>query len=385
VLAHQSSALMGRNRGDFLSGIDSSPAAAAYRREQASDYANLAGVPLAAWRYAVVGPISDNAVRRSAQSRYHAPVLLLHVTLEYELRGIDALPDRHDQYLAFVERGRQARLAGGDVLAAQGTPSWVPPWRFGPLVAARGSASLVLGPPADRAMLPALAHEVDAAAAAVTGVWGADWSQHVAALIPTGEAEFRALGGFPEGGGAPDVSAFATTGGLDARTGRPYGQRLVLDPTQLARLTPVGRGIVLRHEITHLATAADTADITPRWLVEGFAEYVANLGTGQSVPVAAAELHRAVAAGSVPAALPGDGGFASSGAALARAYEASWLACRLIAQRAGQAGLIRFYRRIGTALATRAQAVTAAFRAVLHETQGAFTRQWRTYVKDLSA
>lgn len=28
---------------------------------------------------------------------------------------------------------------------------------------------------------------------------------------------------------------------------------------------------MLRHDITHLAAAADTADITPRWLVEGFA------------------------------------------------------------------------------------------------------------------
>ncbi len=85
-----------------------------------------------------------------------------------------------------------------------------------------------------------------------------------------------------------ETSAAAVTDGIDSGTGRPYGQRLVLDPTPLAALSTVGERIVLTHEITHLATAAATADITPRWLVEGFAEYVANLHTGQPVATAAA-------------------------------------------------------------------------------------------------
>jgi hypothetical protein len=309
--------------------------------------------------------------------------LLLHVTVEYELRGADSSPDRHDQYLTFVNRGGHTVLAGGNALAAQGTASWVPPWHYGPLIAARGSTSLVLGPPADRASLPRLAAELDDAVTAVSAVWGADWSRRVTALIATDSAEFRSLGGVPRGGSAPDVSAFAVTGGVDAGTGRPYGQRLILDPTQLARLTRIGRGIVLRHEVTHLATAADTADITPRWLVEGFAEYVGNLGTGQPVPVAATELRAAIAAGRVPATLPTDTDFTAGGAPLARAYESSWLACRLIARRAGQAGLVRFYRRVGTALAPQAQALASAFRQVLHENEGAFRKQWRSYLKDL--
>jgi hypothetical protein len=235
----------------------------------------------------------------------------------------------------------------------------------------------VLGPPADQAQLPALAAAVDRASGAVTRVWGTGWSQRVAVLIPASAAEFDAL----SGASSTDVSAAAVTDGIDSGTGRPYGQRLVLNPAQLDELTPTGREIVLRHEITHLATAADTADITPRWLVEGFADYIGNLDSGQTTVVAAAELHAAVARGQVPAQLPSDKAFGASGAELARVYEQSWLACRLIAQRFGARALVRFYRAVGTALEPQAPALADAFRSVLHETQAAFTTQWRAYLK----
>ena len=85
-----------------------------------------------------------------------------------------------------------------------------------------------------------------------------------------------------------------------------------------------------------------TDPTTPRWIVEGFAEYVANLGTGQPVPVAAAELRDEVAAGRTPSALPADTAFATTGDRLASVYEQAWLACRLIARAriAGAAGQV---------------------------------------------
>jgi hypothetical protein len=97
--------------------------------------------------------------------------------------------------------------------------------------------------------------------------------------------------------------------------------------------------------------------------------------------VAASELRSAIAHGQVPAQLPSDKAFDAKGAELARVYEQSWLACRLIAQRAGPAGLVRFYRAVGTALEPQADAVAHAFSGVLHETQGAFTTQWLAYLK----
>jgi hypothetical protein len=378
VLAAQAQAIRGHDRAALVATIDPSAAARAFRRKQRAALSNLAAVPLAGWRYGVVGPIHDGAAIRAARARYGAPVLLLHVRLEYRLGGVDTVPDSHDLYDVFTERDGRTYLAGDDALAATGSPSWVAPWQYGPLAIARGRSSLVLGPPADRPRLPGLARAVDAAIGAVSTVWGRGWSRRVAVLIPASAAEFSAL----TGSGVVDVSAAAVTGGIDAASGRPYGQRLVLNPGQLDRLSDVGEGIVLRHEVTHLASAADTSDITPRWLAEGVAEYVANLGTGQPVRVAAGELAAAVAAGSVPTALPGEDAFAGSGAALARAYESAWLACRLIAARVGAAGLVRFYRAVGTALEPAGPALADAFRTVLRESEASFTGQWRRYLED---
>jgi hypothetical protein len=256
--------------------------------------------------------------------------------------------------------------------------SSVGPWHYGRLAAVSGRSSLVLGPAADRAELSALAAATDAAVTAVDRGWGTGWARRVAVLVPSSPAEFEAL----SGAGIADVSAAAVTDGIDSGTGRPYGQRLVLNPEQLPKLTATGLGVVLRHEVTHLATAADTADITPRWLVEGYADYIGNATSGQSLRTAASELRATVAHGVLPGALPGDTAFSSAGSALARVYEQSWLACRLIAVRVGPAGLRRFYRAVGTALEPRAAAVSHAFAAVLHESQAAFTRQWRSYLRE---
>ena len=377
VLAGHAAAVLAHDRAHFLAALDPSAPARAYRAAQAAELTNLAGVPLSHWSYGVVGPVQDATAVHAAAARYEAPALLLHVTLRYALAGVDAVPTGHAQYLTFVAREGHTYLAGDDALAARGSVSWVGPWHYGPLTAARGRAALVLGPPAAAPLLRRLAAETDAAVAAVSQVWTAAWSRRVAVLVPASVAEFRAL----TGSAPADVSAVALTDGIDPGSGRAYGQRLVLDPAHLDALTPTGRGIVLRHEVTHLATAADTADIAPRWLAEGFAEYVGNRTSGQSVPVAAGELRDAVRHGAVPTALPDDGAFAGAGAALARTYEQSWLACRLIAQQAGVAGLVRFYRAVGTALAPRAEALADAFRSVLHESEGVFTGRWRSYLK----
>jgi hypothetical protein len=376
LLASYGSAVREHDRTALLGDLDPGPAAATFREQQRSDYASLARLPLRLWGYRIVGEIHDRAAVTSASERYGAPVRLVHVALSYALRVVDALPSVHDEYLVFVRRGSHTYIAGDDALSSTNEPSWTGPWRYGPLTAVTGARSLVLGRPGTEPVLRALADQVDAVIPAVTRVWGTGWSQRVAVIVPATDAEFTALTGV----GIRDVSAAAVTEGVDPGSGRPYGQRLVLNPAQLNRLAPLGRRIVLTHEITHLASAADTPDITPRWLAEGFADTVANHDTGQSVATAAAELRTAVRAGQVPAALPADEAFAATGPALARVYEQSWLACRLIADRVGLPGLVRFYRAVGTALAPRAEAVAAAFRGVLHETEAQFTARWRAYL-----
>jgi hypothetical protein len=375
VLASYAGAIVAGNQQRLLADLD--PQSSRFRAQQRVDFASLRHIPLRTWHYGIVGVIRDPAANKTAAHRYATPVLLVHVTLFYALRGVDPVPSRHDQYLVFTERDGHTYLAGDDALTGETITSWVGPWRYGPLVAVSGARSLVLGPPGEDAALQRLASEIDTAIASVSSVWGTGWSQRVAAIVPADATTFTAL----TDAGARESSAAAVTDGIDSGTGRPYGQRLAINPAPFAALTPLGRRIVLMHEITHLASAAVTADITPRWLAEGLAEYVANLHSGQSVATAAAELRAQIAKGRLPTTLPSDAAFGASGSVLAAQYEQAWLACRLIATRAGQSGLLRFYRAVGTALAPRAEAVASAFRSVLHETQSAFVGQWRAYLR----
>ena len=157
--------------------------------------------------------------------------------------------------------------------------------------------------------------------------------------------------------------------------GTVLGARIVLNPANLARLDAAGRRLVIGHELTHIASRAVTSDQMPTWLVEGLADYVGNLGSGLPVPATAAELAAEVRAGRVPAALPADAAFAG-GSRLPQAYEQSWLACRLIADRAGQAGLVRFYRAVARAAGTDpATALAVGLRAGAAHRRGRLHRR----------
>lgn len=380
MLAHHARALLAGDAGAFLADVDRGSAAAGFRTRQQQQLDNISGVPLRSWTYSTDAPVRDSKAQQAATTRYGAPAEIVHLTLTYRFVDSDAPPDRHDLWWTFVRIAGRVQIAGDDDLAGSGGVSWRGPWDFGPVVAARAGAGLALGHVSNATALPGLADDAANAVSAVDAVWGTGWARQVVVLAPATDDEFAALTG---GSADVDDSAVAVTGGIDPVKHQPYGQRVVIDPAALGQLSVTGERVVLRHEATHLATAADTAPGTPRWLVEGFAEFVAQRGSGQPVAVAASELRAEVRRGTVPSVLPPDSSFAAGAPARAAAYQQAWLACRLIADRAGTAGLVRLYRDVGTSPAAPAQAVTAAFRSVLHESVAAFTAQWRAYLREL--
>lgn len=378
LLGRHGQAVLTRSTAAFLFDVDPAPPSADFRSRQAEQAAALSVVPLQSWAYAVNAPVTDPSATAAAARRLGAPASIVHVTLTYALQRVDPVPASHDLWWTFVSRRGHVYLAGDTDMANVGGASWRGPWDFGPLVVEHGVASLVLGHPQDAASLSAVAAAVDAAVPVVSRIWGAGWAQRVAAVVPASEAEFAALAG-PAGAFA-DVSAEAVFEAPNVATGAGAAARVLIDPTALDRLSAVGRRIVVQHELTHIAAATATGPASPRWLVEGFAEYVGNLGSGQPVPVAAAELRRDLAHGRPPAALPGDAAFAPGSAGLPQAYQQSWLACRLIAARVGEAGLVRLYRLVGGSEDSEQHAVTAAVQSVLHEPVSGFVAQWRDYL-----
>ena len=170
--------------------------------------------------------------------------------------------------------------------------------------------------------------------------------------------------------------AAVTTNSADG--GSRWATRIVINPEAFRTLSPVGRRIVIAHELAHEATRRQTTAQTPTWLAEGFADYVGYHGQGVPVRSAAYELLQDVRAGHVPTALPGPKAFAGTADGLGQAYESAWLACRLIAQRYGEKALLSFYEKVGTLGLPR------AFEVVLHTDEKAFTARWRSYVQGLA-
>lgn len=124
---------------------------------------------------------------------------------------------------------------------------------------------------------------------------------------PSSSSRRRPTPSDPLGSSAPPGGQIAATthGARDPRA-PALADRVVLDPTGLARLTPAGRRVVLTHELTHVSVRASTLHDLPLWLSEGFAEWVAFRDEGMDPRVVAAALLDRVRAAGPPARLPAD-------------------------------------------------------------------------------
>lgn len=379
VLAKLGTAVLKHDRAAFLAELDPDAKASAFRARQAAMFANLVRVPFTTWAYHLEGETDAKGAERAASKQFGTDALIVRVTLNYALRGVDRIPTHHELWWTFVRHDGDVVLAADDSLAHAGGASWQGPWDFGPLIVRRGPHSLILGHPRSAAALDGVEATVEAAVPAVTAVWGPDWAQDVAVIVPASDAELLAQSG-ESSDASLTVAAAAVSDGEDPVSGAVYGQRLIVNSAALGQLSPIGQQIVIRHEMTHIAAASATSATSPTWLVEGFADYVGNLHSGQTVTTTASELAADVRHGRVPTALPTPDQFNTQGQS-AQAYEGAWLACRLIAQHAGQPALVRFYKLVGASPEPPDAAVEAAFHAVLHESTAQFTAQWRQYLK----
>ncbi|MEO3823447.1 hypothetical protein [Actinomadura sp. B10D3] len=354
VLANRARAVRDGDRMAFLATVGDAPAE--FQAAQSRMYDNLRALPLAGWRERVVGT--------QAVDEEHAVV---RVEVRYRLRGFDRGEVARTRYLALAPRGGTWTIAGDGT--SRGLTDDADIWDAGPLAVARGRAALVIG---DAAGLRGIAARLDAAVPDVTGVVGMGWARRVVALVPADPGLASALAG--PGQSLGQIAALATVAPAPSSGGRGE-DRIVVSPATFGRLNDLGRTVVLTHELTHVATGGARDRSTPLWLIEGFADYVGYRQVKIGVRAAAGELRREVAAGRVPAALPGAAAFSSGSPRLSQAYQEAWLACRMVAGRYGEATLVRLYRAAGRA------PEAAALRDVLGLTRERFTGMWRDYVK----
>ncbi|PNG23159.1 hypothetical protein [Streptomyces cahuitamycinicus] len=330
-----------------------------------TDLARLRSVPVAAWSYRVTG------LRRTGDTA------TADAELRYRVAGYDRAPVTAGRTLR-LSRGADGKWAVDTDRPAEKSAQQL--WDQGAVHLVRGRYSLVLGVGQSGQALRDFADLADRAVPAVSDAWGTRWSRRVVVLVPRSLEGMAGLLGSPAS--AYRGIAAVTTGETGARD-RASADRIIVNPDAFALLGGLGEQVVVTHETTHVATRARTTAATPLWLSEGYADWVGYRATGRTPTEAAPELSRAVDAGRVPTALPDDEDFGFTGDAsrLARSYESGWTACRLIADRWGEARLGDFYRAVGEHR-ERPGAVEDAMRKVLGTTPEAFTEQWRAYLRE---
>ncbi|MEW2549172.1 hypothetical protein AB0910_25960 [Streptomyces sp. NPDC047002] len=360
VLARRAAAVLHRDRAAYLAAVD--PRGSALRAAQDAEFTGLAAVPLSSWRYDVtdVARTGDTATVRAL--------------LRYRVTGYDTAPVTTPRFLEFGRRSGHWYLT----LDRPGAGGAQQLWQQGRVEAVRGARSLVLGVGQDTARLRMVAAEADRAVPAAGRAWPGGWERRVVVYVPDSlDAMAALLGRAP----AACRGIAAVTTGETGGAGAAPADRIIVNPDAYGTLSDFGQQVVLTHETTHVATRGATTAATPTWLSEGYADWSAYRASKRTAAALAPELLASVRREGPPRALPADADFAfgTDQDALAEAYEESWLACSLIAERWGGAALAAFYRAVG-AHDGRTGAVAGALHDVLGTTQADFTRQWRAYL-----
>jgi hypothetical protein len=377
LLAHRSHAVLHHDRAEWLSTVD--PRRTAFRRQQATAFDDMSAVPFSSWRYTFDPEHAQ--LHYASVPHYRVPFWAPETfALHYQLRGFDSRPTNLPQYPTFVRRAGRWYLSSLTDFVAEGMRSSRELWDFGPVDVVRRPRVLVLGDPSMSATMQLLADEVTADIPRVTAVWGTGWSRRVVLLVPQTQHELSQV--VDDFGDLDHIAAVATAE-VESHSDKPnpVGDRVGINPANWPKLSPLGRQIVLTHELTHVATRAVTGAATPTWLAEGFADYVGYLGSDIPTSFAAQELAAEVRGGHVPRAFPPEDQFNGASKRLSQAYEGAWLACRLIATRYGQDALVRFYRAVGTSRENSRVAVAEATVKVLHVPAGRLVREWRGFLR----
>lgn len=244
-------------------------------------------------------------------------------------------------------------------------------------VATSGGTSVIASYPEGADVVDRVRKLLPGAVNSVSAFWGRDWAQRAVVVATSTDEQFQALAG-----SATDTAAAATVYATDdPATHTVTGQRVILTPA--AREIPEpALGVVLRHELTHVATRAQTTSSAPMWLTEGVAEYVGRKGTYTRPSDAAPDLAAAVRAGQTPTDVPTSEQFSLTSDASRLAYQSAWSVAAYVASTFGESTLKTLYIRLGAGGDTARQ--DAEIMSALSITRVQLVQRWRAWlIKEL--
>lgn len=379
LLSARAKAVKTNSKSAWMATVDSHESK--FRVRQVVAFDNLVKLPLDQFSYgtAHLAPALDATRARAAGNKAWAAT----VTGTYSLAGFDRAPQSFDATYTLVQRAAGWRIVDDSDGA---TPLQM--WDLPGLRVIRGKSDIVIGnaPAARMREYSALG---DSAVRRVGGVWGTDWNARVVMVTPASNQEFARLLLRSADKGLDQVAAI--TQGVIEPGKRAQGDRVIINPKAFTLLQPLGRQVVVTHEVTHLAARSSTTSPAPVWLTEGMADYVGYSGLGLPRSEVASELLTLVRARKGPTALPTEADFDPSKTKIATAYSGSWLAvCRLV-DLYGQAKVVAFYRFVGSARAPGGEdqgdpetVAASAFPRSFGVSEERFVGGWKDYLSALA-
>ncbi|PVG82741.1 hypothetical protein DDE18_10270 [Nocardioides gansuensis] len=255
------------------------------------------------------------------------------VDVRFAFDGFDSRAVGGEMQVAFAPDDRDGigivRLGGGG--------DYTPVWLAGPVEVVRTARSLVLVD-GSRRETREVVQRVRRAIPVVRRVLP-QWQPSVVVEVPGTAAELDAALDSPAGTYA-GIAAVTTTVDRSNDPGSPV--HVFVNPDVTRRLRVDGAQVVMSHELVHVATDAATSPVD-LWLLEGFADYVALRDVKLPLSTTAGRAIALVRRDGVPEHLPSDDDFGTSAPDLEASYELAWLACRTLAERAGEDALVAVY------------------------------------------
>lgn len=375
LLDRRAGAVLAKDERAFLAdvaGPETSGEQSPLRAAQQQEYDNLTKLPLAQLSYRLeTAHTFDRAVPRAVRDRFAGRVYAPGVTVRYSIKGIDAAPVAVPWTPVFGFDGHRWLLGG--LVKESGTELVVggQPWSGEPIAVTTSDRVVLVRSAADPEPPDNLMRLAEASLDRVLAVRPSGWAGKVLVLAVQDPRVFDAY--FQDSKDQlMDVAAIAVRQETEVAQwhgdGKFAATLVVFNPDEIRAVRDQLREDLV-HEFTHAAMAPVTGRDTPLWLAEGFAEYVAYKGGKLS----AAEIRRRLNGVSVSGDIPSDYNFYSN----AGNYAAAWLACRMIAERYGEAKLIELYSEF-TAAGHSSRPIDVVPR-VLGVSLATLTTDWNAY------
>jgi len=372
VLADRSAAVVGSKSQRFMDTVAQSDAT--FTGSQLRLATNLITVPFRQWDYTLLSKLElTDSASLAVQDKYGPSAVTYQVGVRYRLEGFDSPPVVVLRTMSFVPDGDAWK-----VVADTDTGRFRQPWDVDVISLDRSNdvLMLVLG---NAKPASSLKEQAGQAVRDVTTFWGTDWDKRVLVVVPRSQKQLGTL--LRKDGSNYSALAAIATAERNGGSGDAPANVVWVNPAGFAKINALGRTIVLRHEILHVATGAAVPNGFPLWLEEGAAEYFGYRDSGVKQQVIASSLLADAKNGRVPSRFAKTADFVPTSPRLSQAYEGSWWAARLIVQNYGEAALIRVYRTALTQL-NKKTAVDVALRQELGISEAELTAMWRASIRD---